>query len=45
MYPNLCKNCTDVVTVEICPYGSDCRHLTWLGSFDKRRLEDVCHYF
>jgi len=45
MYPNVCKNYADVVTVEIFPYGSDCKHHIWLRSFDNRRPEDVCHYF
>ena len=45
MYPNLCKNYVDVVTGEICAYGSDSRHHIWLHSCDKRRHEDNCHYF
>jgi len=37
MYPNLCKNYADVVTIEIYLYCSDCRHYIWLRSFDRRR--------
>ena len=39
MYPNLCKNYADVVTVETCPYGSDCRDLIWLRSLIREDLK------
>jgi len=45
MYPKLHNNYSDVVTVEICLYDSDCEHYIWLRSFDRRRTEEACHYF